>query len=310
MIAVIGCGKWGKNWVRVLSALKTLSVVGDSDRSQMVDVPYSVPRISGADVEDIIATMDVKGVVVATPAATHYSIAKKLLLAGKDVLVEKPMTLDLTQGRELVNIARKKHRILMVGHVLEYHPAVVELKALVKSGVLGNIKYIYSNRLNIGRVRTEENVLWSFAPHDISVILSLLGRMPEQVLSRGMCYLNKGIADTTVTILEFSGEVKAHIFVSWLHPYKKQEMTVIGDKAMAVFDDTKADNKLTVYEHQLTNGQPTIYRTYHPPYSRVEPLKAECKNFIKCINTRAEPLVNGEKGLQVLEVLDRCQKAL
>jgi UDP-2-acetamido-3-amino-2,3-dideoxy-glucuronate N-acetyltransferase len=305
MIAVIGTGRWGKNWVRVLSELNVLKAVCDKDRSRL-DAPETVARFSGEDVVDALCGLNVKGVVIATPAATHYSIAERLLLAGKDVMIEKPMTLSVAEGRDLVDIAHNEGRVLMVGHVLEYHPAVVKLKELVKSGTLGEIRYIYSNRLNMGRMRTEENVLWSFAPHDIAVILSLVGT-PEQVLSRGMCHLNNEIADTTMTMMEFAGGVKAHIFVSWLHPFKKQELTVIGDKAMAVFDDTKEYNKLTIYEHELTSGQPVIKSKYHPPYTRAEPLKEEAKDFIRCIKTRERPLVTGEKGVQVLEVLERCR---
>lgn len=188
--------------------------------------------------------------VVATPAVTHYEIVKQSLLAGKDVFVEKPLAITVKQGEELVKLAEKGNRILMVGHILQYHPAIIKLKELISSGELGKIQYIYSNRLNIGKLRTEENILWSFAPHDISAILMLLEEEPIKVTASGGNYLSNDIYDITVTILEFKNGIKGHIFVSWLHPYKEQKLIVVGSKAMAVFDDV-SNEKLFLYPHKI-----------------------------------------------------------
>jgi len=253
--------------------------------------------------------------VIATPAATHYSLAKEALLAGKDTLVEKPLALKVEEGKELVELAQKQDRLLMVGHLLEYHPVVVKLKELVDEGALGKIEYVYSTRLNLGKFRTEENILWSFAPHDISVILLLLGgEMPQDVSAHGGYYLHRDIADVTLTTLAFGEGVRAHIFVSWLHPYKEQKLVVVGDKKMALFDDAAPQDKLLLYSHQIewVERKPVP----HPREAEVvkvplqEPLKLECQDFLHCIQTRQKPKVDGHKGLQVLEILSLCQKSL
>ncbi|GAI52940.1 unnamed protein product, partial [marine sediment metagenome] len=180
------------------------------------------------------------------------------LLANKDVFVEKPLSLTVTEGEELVKLAEEKNKILMVGHVLEYHPGVVKLKQMVDNGELGKLNYIYSTRLNLGKFRTEENILWSFAPHDISVILLLLNEMPQEVSTHGGCYLHRDIADVTVTTMSFASGVKAHIFVNWLHPYKEQKLVVVGEQKTAVFDDITPKNKLLLYDYQIqwTNEVP------------------------------------------------------
>jgi UDP-2-acetamido-3-amino-2,3-dideoxy-glucuronate N-acetyltransferase len=235
-------------------------------------------------------------------------------LAGKDVLVEKPLCLSIEEGKELVAIAREKQRILMVGHLLWYHPAVRKLKELIDEGELGRIQYIYSNRLNLGKIRREENILWSFAPHDISVILGLLGEMPDAVTAQGGNYLHDKIADVTVSLLSFSSGVKAHIFVSWLHPYKEQKLIVVGDRQMAVFDDLESESKLVLYPHSIRwkNHQPVPDRAEKRlvRLDLLEPLQAECLHFLECIKTRRSPRTDGVEGLRVLTVLQQCQQAL
>ena len=240
-IAVVGCGQWGKNLVRNLADLGVLRVMCDIDPNQLAPLRE---RLSGVKLttsfSEILKDDDVAGIVIATPAGSHYALAKEALLAGKDVLVEKPLALKVAEGRDLVELAEKKLRILMVGHLLRYHPAVSKLKELIDEGKLGKLCYIYSNRLNLGRFRTEENILWSFAPHDISAMLYLLGERPTQVFAQGGSYLSQGIPDVTVTMFEFQSGVRGHIFVSWLHPYKEQKFVVVGDRQMAVFDDVEA----------------------------------------------------------------------
>ncbi len=202
---------------------------------------------------DLLARRDIPAIAIATPAETHLELARLALLAGKDVFVEKPLTLAEKDAGELIALARKKKSILMVGHLLQYHPAFIKLKELAFCGDLGRINYIYSHRLNLGKIRREENILWSFAPHDISMILALAGEEPESVLATGGNYLHKKIADVTTTHLEFSSGLKAHIFVSWLHPFKDQKLVVVGDRKMAVFDDTLPwEEKLLSYPHHVT----------------------------------------------------------
>ncbi|MFO1022634.1 MAG: Gfo/Idh/MocA family oxidoreductase [Planctomycetales bacterium] len=252
--------------------------------------------------------------VIATPAETHHGLVKKALLAGKDVYVEKPLCLDVNEGKELVEIARKMDRVLMVGHLLWYHPALLKLKELVEKGELGRIQYIYSHRLNLGKIRREENILWSFAPHDISVILGLLGEMPDSVQTQGGNYLHSQIADVTMSTMSFPSGVKAHIFVSWLHPFKEQKLVVVGDKQMAVFNDVEKTDKLVLYPHSIDwkNNQPIANKAdgHVVAYDATEPLKAECLHFLECIQTRSKPRTDGSEGLRVLTVLNQCQAAL
>jgi predicted dehydrogenase len=229
-------------------------------------------------------------------------------------LVEKPLTLDVAQGERLIDLADERAAILMVGHLLEYHPAVLRLRALIDSGELGELQYIYSNRLNLGKVRREENILWSFAPHDIAIILRLVGALPTRVTATGGAYLQPNIADVTVTNIEFSTGVRAHIFVSWLHPYKEQRLVVVGSKQMAVFDDVRKDGKLMIYDQgvEIVNGEPVTRKNEGIPeqLDDAEPLRRQCLEFLECIRTRRKPLTDSESGLRVLRVLDAAERSL
>ena len=250
-IGLIGLGYWGKNILRNLYELGLIRVACDSSPETIKEHKRSFPDVEYClSHEDVFSNDRINAVIISTPAATHYDLVKQALTSGKDVLVEKPLALNLTHGRELVRLAKEHGRILMVGHILRYHPAVSKLDAMVKDGELGKIQYVYSNRLNIGKLRTEENILWSFAPHDISVILMLAGESPSKVTCTGGSYLNEGISDTTMTVMEFRNDIKAHIYVSWLHPFKEQKLIVVGSRAMAVFDDM-AENKLVIYPHKI-----------------------------------------------------------
>jgi UDP-2-acetamido-3-amino-2,3-dideoxy-glucuronate N-acetyltransferase len=312
-IAVIGHGYWGKNHVRNFHALGALKVVCDKSAERRAAVQDEYPGVDVAtQLSTILERHDVQGVILATPAETHFALAMDCLEAGVDVLVEKPLALHVREGAQLVDIAAANNRILMVGHILEYHPGIITLKELVRSGRLGKIQYLYSNRLNLGRVRREENILWSFAPHDVAIILRLLGEMPESVSATGGSYLQPDIADVTVSTFAFPGGVRAHIHVSWLHPFKEQKLVVVGDQAMAVFDDQTKE--LSLYKHAIDwVDRVPIPRRADPeliPYSQDEPLRAECQDFLDAIRTRKAPIADGESGLRVLEVLSRCQQSL
>ena len=314
-VTVIGCGYWGKNLVRNFHELGVLRGIYDDDARLMAAFEKQYKDIKTySSVKEVLADDSVKGVAVATPAVTHHAIAKQALLAGKDVFVEKPISLTYAEGREIAALAAHHKRILMVGHILEYHPAVVKLKELVRSGELGKINYIYSNRLNLGKIRTEENILWSFAPHDISIILSLLNEMPSSVATHGGEYLSTGISDVTVTNLSFPSGTKAHIFVSWLHPFKEQKLVVVGSKRMAVFNDTLPEDKLVLYDHMIEwiDRLPVPQKHEGRPVDieKAEPLKNECAHFIECLETRTEPLTGSDNGLKVLQVLEASQMSL
>lgn len=314
-IAVLGCGQWGKNLVRNFAALGALRAVCDADPDVLAGLHEQYPGLrTSVSYADLLGDPSLQAVVIATPATHHYTQARQALEARKDVFVEKPLALEVEQARSLAELADRDSRILMVGHLLRYHPGIRKLKELVDEGTLGRIQYIYSNRLNLGRFRTEENILWSFAPHDISVILYLLGERPNSVHAHGASYLHPDRADVTVTTLRFPSGVTGHIFVSWLHPYKEQKLVVVGDRGMAAFDDVAKEHKLTLFNHcvEWVDRIPVPHRVEGQPvpFSDEEPLLAECRHFLDCVTTRRRPFTDGAEGLAVLEVLTACQRSL
>jgi len=313
-VAVVGNGYWGKNLVRNFFELGALCTVCDDNPLVEADVREKYPQLGFCrDYSEVLSDQGVNAVVLATPAALHFDMARRAILSGKDVFVEKPLALSAAEGSELVELAVQKHRILMVGHILQYHPAVRRLKDLIGTGSLGRIEYLYSNRLNMGKIRTEENILWSFAPHDISVVLGLMGEEPESVTCEGGFYLSHRVADVTLSQFVFSSGVRAHIFVSWLHPFKEQRLVVVGSEKMAVFDDTAA-NKLVLYPHRVEwkDRIPNAVKAEAEPVSleAAEPLRNECRHFLDCMASRRSPLTDGREGLRVLRVLNACQKSL
>jgi predicted dehydrogenase len=309
-VAVAGCGHWGKNLVRNFNELGALAAVCDPQEAGRQLATEVAPNVEVHDNFD--AALGCSAVVIATPAETHYNLAQRALRAGRDVFVEKPLALTYKEGAELVRLAEENQRILMVGHVLEYHPAVVRLVELVDSGELGRVHYIYSHRLSLGKVRREENILWSFAPHDIAVILRLTGAPPDSVSASGGAYLQPGIADVTVTNLQFAGGQRAHIHVSWLHPFKEQRLVVVGSRKMATFDDV--GKRLVLYDQrvELRDGMPLPIRHAGDtvPFAEDEPLRSECQAFLDAIASRQPPLTDGRSGLRVLEVLEAAQLSL
>lgn len=312
-VSVIGCGYWGKNLVRNLYQLGALHAVCDATESGRATALTLAPgcRVD-ADITQTIADSAIQGIVIATPAETHFNLAKQALLAGKDVFVEKPLALSFTQGAELVRLANQHSRILMVGHVLEYHPGILAIRHLVEQGELGKVRYIYSNRLSLGKIRREENILWSFAPHDIAIILRLLGSMPFEVVACGGAYIQPNIADVTVTHLLFDNGVRAHIHVSWLHPFKEQRLVVIGSHKMASFDDVAKELLLYDQRVEVREGEPVPLRGAgeRVVFDTTEPLRLECEAFLRAIATREPPLTDGESGLRVLQVLQAAQRSL
>ena len=314
-VALLGCGYWGKNLARNLHELGALQLVCDPAESGRTAAAENAPGVAtSSEFNDALKSDDIKAVAIATPAETHFELAVAALNAGKDVFVEKPLALQASEGEQLNDLAQELGRVLMVGHLLEYHPAVVRLHELIDAGELGNVNYIYSNRRNFGKVRTEENALWSFAPHDVAVILRLFGEMPVEVTCTGGSYLTPGLADVTVSTLLFQSGRRAHIFVSWLNPFKEQKLVVMGERRMAVFNDVTAEDKLVLYDQRVdfqealpvlqNDGQQAI------ALSGDEPLRRECEHFLECVATRNTPLTDAESGVRVLRVLEACQASL
>lgn len=317
-LALVGAGYWGKNLARNFNQVGALHTLCDQSAATLAgykDDYASVRKTS--NFAEVLADREVTKVAIAAPAALHFELVKAALLAGKDVFVEKPLCLDVRQGEELTKLAAAKGVILMVGHLLQYHPCVQKLQSMVNQGELGKLLYITSNRLNLGKIRQEENALWSFAPHDISVILSLAAnQLPEQVRCMGESYLTNGVADTTLTTLKFPGVLRAHIYVTWLNPFKEQKLTVVGSEGMVVFDDARPWNeKLLLHRQYLiwSNGQVPTPKKSAGEFVVVpesEPLREECLHFLESCRTRRAPRTDAGEGLRVLQVLQAAQQSL
>ena len=314
-ICVVGCGHWGRNLIRNFHSLGHLRAICDANFASVQRFSAEYPGAKAyTNFAEVLGDREIDAVVLATPAEMHYGMAVDALEAGKDVFVEKPLALDVEEGHEIVDLARERGAVLMVGHLLRYHPAILKIQELIESGVLGRLEYIYSNRLSMGKIRNEENALWSFAPHDISVILALVGHLPVQVTATGGAYLQPNIADVTVSNLLFDNGTRSHIFVSWLHPYKEQRLVVVGSKQMVVFEDTRPTDKLMLFDKRIEwkNGALEAAKPTGTTiaFADDEPLRRECAHFIDCILNRRQPVTTAEEGLRVLQVLAACQRSL
>jgi UDP-2-acetamido-3-amino-2,3-dideoxy-glucuronate N-acetyltransferase len=314
-IGCIGGGYWGRNLIRNFAQLGVLHTVCDTRLDALAAfASLHGPVRTTPDYESVLADPEIDAVAIATPAESHSKIVRAALLAGKDVFVEKPLCLSPDDGEGIVRLAAETDRILMVGHLLHYHPAIQKIDMLVRKGELGRLQYIYSNRLNLGKIRREENILWSFAPHDISIILGLVKEMPSSVRAQGGYYLHDSIADVTTSLLSFPSGVKAHVFVSWLHPYKEQKLVIVGDRQMVVFDDMSRDRTLVLYPHRIDWREglpmPSAAEGIVVQVPAIEPLRAELAHFIDCVRERRRPLTDGAEALRVLRVLDQCDRSL
>ena len=317
-LGLIGGGYWGKNLIREFNNTGILHSICDTDSDSLKKYNELYPNIkTTTSWDDVLNNNEISCVCISLPAHLHYSFAKKSLLAGKDVYVEKPITLDISEADELVKIAKEKNKILMVGHLLHYHPAIVKIKAMIKEGKIGKVKNIIANRLSLGIFRQHENVLWSFAPHDISVILNLVGEMPTSISCHGKDHINKGIIDVTNSILKFK-EAYVNINVNWLNPYKEQKMSIVGEKGMIIFDDVSKENKITYFPKYIEYSS-DIHSLPKPVKNNAEnieidlsksPLLLECEHFIECCKYRSTPITNGQEGVNVLKVLNGLQKSL
>ncbi|MBX7250079.1 MAG: Gfo/Idh/MocA family oxidoreductase [Caulobacteraceae bacterium] len=314
-VAVVGAGHWGKNLVRNFGELGALAAVVDPDLQTAQALAASQGAVA-RDLDAVLADPAIQAVAIAAPAPLHHRLAKAALQAGKHVFVEKPVALTLDDAADLIQTAETAGLTLMVGHLLQYHPVFLRLKAMVEAGELGRVRYIYSNRLSLGKIRREEDVLWSFAPHDISMVLALAGEEPDRVTASGACMLDEAMADSATVQLAFPSGRRAHVFVSWASPFKEQKLVVIGDDAMAVFDDTQPnwDDKLMLFRQPIVwrDGTPTVVKGEPEPVEvpKGEPLKAECSHFLECVASGRMPRTDGAEGLRVLRVLTRASEAM
>ena len=321
-IAVVGAGAWGRNHIRVFSEIPhvRLKYICDSDPAKLSSMKKSFPQSKTIeDIKPILQDPEVKGMVIASSAVSHFPLAREALMAGKDVLVEKPMALNMSDAEVMVRMAEERKQILMVGHLLIYHPVVDRLKEMIASGELGKIYYIYTQRVNLGVIRQDENALLSFAPHDLSVILYLMDEEPVDVSAHGESYIQKGIEDVVFLNLRFSDGKIANIQLSWLDPHKLRRITLVGSKKMVVFDDMEASEKLKIYDKGVRNLSYDTYGEYLslrfgditiPNVKMVEPLRAEAEHFIHCMESREMPKTGGMDGLKVVKILMAAQNSL
>jgi predicted dehydrogenase len=321
-IGVVGLNYWGPNLARNVDQLAGAQLAWCCDLNEKVLTKARAvfPEAAAtADLDEVLADPSVDAVIVATSVPTHYELGRRVLEAGKHAFIEKPMALRAADAEDLVRVAKERGRLLMVGHLLEYHPAVRKVKQLLDEGELGRIFYVYANRLNLGKVRPDENALWSLGPHDISVINFLTGEEPEEVSARGECYLQPGVEDVVFGYIKFPSGMTGHLHVSWLDPHKSRRITVVGSEKMAVFDDMDADRKVTIYDKGAVVPQYQSYGEYvtlrfgdiHiPRISNDEPLKLEVEHFVECVRTGARPLSDGRDGLNVVRVLEAMERSL
>jgi predicted dehydrogenase len=321
-VAVAGLGYWGPNIARNFAALPEaeLAWVCDASDANRLRVASMFPAArAAADLDEVLADDSVDAVALATPVPTHASLAIRVLDAGKHCFVEKPIAQSAADAEAVVAAAERADRTLMVGHLLEYHPGVVKLKELIDGGELGRVLYIYGNRLNLGKLRADENALWSLGAHDVSVLLRLAGEEPYEVEARGESYMREGIEDVVFCFLRFPSGLAAHLHLSWLDPHKERRFTVVGEGRMATFDDMALEGKITVYDkgfdEQAGRGSYGEYITrsgdiWSPRLPNLEPLRTECEHFVRSIREGTPPISDGAAGLRVVRVLEALQQSL
>jgi len=319
-VGVVGLGYWGPNLARNFNAIPGCELRWLCDRSAEA-LEKSARSFPGAratsELSDLLSDDSLDAVVLATPVPSHASLAVEVVQAGKHCFVEKPLATTAADAERAVEAARSAGRILMVGHLLEYHPAVDRLKELIDAGELGTLYYLYGNRLNLGVLREDENALWSLGAHDVSVVLRLIGEEPQECLAHGACYVREGVQDVVFCFLRFPSGIVAHLHLSWLDPHKERRLTVVGARRMATFDDMLIEGKLTIYDKGFDEDSRSwgeyIARSgdvFSPRIANAEPLRIECEHFIECIRTGSEPRSDGLSGLRVVRVLEALQRSL
>ena len=321
-LACVGAGNWGRNLVRVFQEMVNVRVklICDSEEAIRNSLRQQYPNSEiVSDCRQVLEDREVEAIVIALPAVQHYSETKKAIVSGKHVFVEKPMTMDFREAAELDRLAEKQGKILMVGHLLKYHPAVTFLKSLIQSGEFGEVYYLYSQRVNLGIIRQDENALWSFAPHDVSVVLHLLEQEPDSVSARGECYLQPHIEDVVFVNLHFADRKMAQLQLSWLDPHKVRKLTVVGSRKMAVFDDVESAEKIRVYDKSVESrgyvsyGEAITIRygdVVIPHIEMVEPLSVECRHFVECVTQNKKPDSDSKDGMRVVRVLEAAQRSM
>jgi predicted dehydrogenase len=319
-VGVAGLGYWGPNLARNFAAIPGCEVrwlCDSSERARARSAAAHPDARTSADLDDLLGDEQLDAIVLATPVASHADLAVAVLEAGKHCFVEKPLATTTADAERAVAAARERGRLLMVGHLLEYHPAVGRLKELIDADELGDLFYVYGNRVNLGQLRADENALWSLGAHDVSVALHLIGQEPSECVARGASFVRAGVQDVVFCYLAFPSGIVAHLHLSWLDPHKERRITVVGSKRMATFDDMLIEGKLTVYDKGFDEDSRSwgeyIARsgdTFSPRIPNVEPLRLECEHFVECVRSGSQPRSNGDSGLRVVRVLEALQRSL
>jgi predicted dehydrogenase len=319
-VGVVGLGYWGPNLARNFDRLRESELRWICDGSEPARercAPQFPKARVAADIDELLADPDLEAVVIATPVPHHADLAQRVLAAGKHCFVEKPLAQSVADAEQVVEAARESGKVLMVGHLLEYHPGVRKLKAVAASGDLGDIRYVYGNRLNLGKLRPDENALWSLGAHDVSVLLALADEEPTEMRAFGESYMRQGVEDVVFCNLRFPSGLMAHLHLSWLDPHKERRFTVVGSQKMATFDDMEPDQKLVIYDkgfdEDFNSYGEYITRSgevWSPHISNEEPLRIECRHFVECIREGRAPISGGASGLRVVRVLEGLQRSL
>jgi UDP-2-acetamido-3-amino-2,3-dideoxy-glucuronate N-acetyltransferase len=312
-IAVVGSGRWGKNHVRNYNELNSLYAVCEASEQKRAELSAEYPNIKlFTDFNEMLNDKNINGIVIATPAPTHFELVKKSLEAGFPTFVEKPFTLDFETSKQLTELAESKNLPLMVGHILEYHPAVTKMRELVKSGEIGNVKHVRCTRINLGSIRNQENIWWSFAPHDLTIIFGLIDKEPVKINATSFKPINDGVEDTVYVDLGFEDGTSAHIHVSWLEPIKHHQTVVVGETGMIVFDDSKKEDKLKLFKYSYDEKAVMLNRgeEINVEFLEGQPLKLECEHFIGCIKTNKQPKTDGKSACRVMKALEQADKLL
>jgi predicted dehydrogenase len=319
-VGVVGLGYWGPNLARNFARVGELAWACDlSDENRAKYEPLYPGARFTADYDEMLADPTLEAVAIATSVPTHHALGLRAIEAGKHVFVEKPLATSARDAQELCEAADRRGVRLMAGHLLIFHPGLRTVTELVRSGALGELFYLYGNRQNLGKVRADENALWSLGAHDVAVILSIVGERPVEAWARGECYVRPGVEDVVFAYLKFPSGVVAHLHLSWLDPHKMRRLTVVGSEKMVVFDDMETDRKVTVYDKGVTPPRTDTYGEYVavrfgditiPRIASDEPLRLECQEFCDAIAERRPPLVDGHQGLLVVEILEAMQRSL
>ena len=313
-ICVVGSGKWGKNHISTLSQLDCLHGIVEKNKLVLEEIKVKYPKVNLFNSIDDAIDYGFDGYVIVTPAETHFEIAKKIIKSRNHVLVEKPFTTNVADAKYLCKLAKKNNVNIMIGHLLLFHPAINKMKQMISENKIGKLQYIYSNRLNLGTVRTKENVFWSFAPHDISIFQYFTDSFPENIFSNGAKMIQEDIHDTTLTFLEYPNNINCHIYVSWLHPFKEHRLVIIGSEGMLSFEDSAENKPLKFYDKKVSidNNTPIEKNGFNKliKYSNEKPLELELKYFINHLNDSSLKISNGESGLDVIKILQKSTDSL